>query len=373
MDVPLHSPSRRSSLDAGPWLWGARVDLTAFGGSAALALGLVALGHATGLSDRPLPEWAWVAFVLGVDVAHVWSTLFRTYLDGEEVRRHRARYLGIPLGTYAIGVGLYLVGARAFWCALAYLAIFHFVRQQVGWVAIYRARADDTGRLVRWLDDATVYASTLYPLVHWHASVKTARFAWFMPGDLVDLAGPAASVEPWVRAICIVLLAAFALRHGWEALRHRRVQVGKVLVVATTAATWYVGIVGTNSDFDFTVTNVVVHGVPYLALVWAYGQARRAEAPQIPGSRLVAAGPAVFLGLVVALAFIEELAWDRLVWHDRPWLFGESGARPGALALALIVPLLAVPQATHYVVDGFVWRRKDSGPAQRAALGFAAG
>ena len=44
----------------------------------------------------------------------------------------------------------------------------------------------------------------------------------------------------------------------------------------------------------------------------------------------------------------------------------------GAIALALVVPLLTVPQGTHYVLDGLIWRRGDTRtrPSQRAALGF---
>jgi hypothetical protein len=70
-------------------------------------------------------------------------------------------------------------------------------------------------------------------------------------------------------------------------------------------------------------------------------------------------GVVVFVALVVGLAFVEELLWDRLVWHERAWLFGE-GSPLAAVALSLVVPLLALPQATHYVLDGFVWRAKQN-------------
>ena len=55
--------------------------------------------------------------------------------------------------------------------------------------------------------------------------------------------------------------------------------------------------------------------------------------------------------------------------------FGPVGAGHvdlGAIALALVVPLLTVPQGTHYVLDGLIWRRGDTRtrPSQRAALGF---
>ena len=52
-----------------------------------------------------------------------------------------------------------------FWRALAYLAVFHFIRQQYGWVMLYRVRGGERGRAGRWLDGATVYAATLYPLI----------------------------------------------------------------------------------------------------------------------------------------------------------------------------------------------------------------
>jgi len=49
--------------------------------------------------------------------------------------------------------------------------------------------------------------------------------------------------------------------------------VGKHVVVATTAACWYVGIIAINADYAFTVTNAFIHGVPYLTLVYLYARA----------------------------------------------------------------------------------------------------
>jgi hypothetical protein len=66
-------------------------------------------------------------------------------------------------------------------------------------------------------------------------------------------------------------------------------------------------------------------------------------------------GVLVFLASLWAIAYVEELLWDHTLWHDRPWLFG-GGFDLGKLAL-VIAPLLAVPQLTHYVLDGWLWRR----------------
>jgi len=351
-----------------PWIWGPRADVAVFGGSAALALGLVALARPLGWVGI-LPAWGWVVFVLLVDVTHVWTTLFRTYLDRGELRKRARLYIGVPVACWAAGCALHLGSERAFWRALAYTAVFHFVRQQVGWVAIYRARAGERSRAGRWLDDAVVYAATGWPLLYWHTHLPRA-FRWFVDGDFVRLPMLASAVRP-LGAFYVALLLAYAGRGVLLGLRGRP-NLGKHLVVATTAATWYVGIVATDSDFEFTVSNVVVHGVPYMALLWAYTRARGQETPGSLVATVARGGAVVFLTVALALAFSEEMLWDRLVWHDRPMWFGGDPDAPllGPLAKALIVPLLAVPQATHYVLDALLWRRKDTGPAQARALGF---
>ena len=368
----VSSPTSR--LAFGPWLFGARVDLSLFLGSAVLALLLVALGHLVGLGDDALPEWGFLAFVLAIDVAHVYATLFRTYLDREELCRHPLRYALVPVGSYLVGVALHLSDSLTFWRVLAYAALFHFVRQQVGWVAVYRARGKQRGRVDRLLDDAAIYAATLYPVIEWHAHLAQTRFAWFIKGDFVDLGSVAASSVTPARALWAIVLFGFCLRQVMLARQSGVLELGKIVVVLTTAAVWYVGIVVMNSDFDFTVTNVIAHGVPYMALLWVYSRERAKEAPKLVGSQIVAGGVGAFLGLLLLLAFLEELVWDRLVFRDHEWLFGAGGLELGPLALSLVVPLLAVPQATHYVLDGLLWRQSDTRtrPAQRKALGFAA-
>jgi hypothetical protein len=355
----------------GPFIWSKDTDFAVFGGSAAVAVCIVMVGHLTGLSNAPVPEWMWIGLVLGIDVAHVWTTLARTYLDSDELARRPGLYAGLPIACWVTGVVLHHWSPLMFWRSLAYLAVFHFVRQQAGWVAIYRARSMDRSTWTRIIDDAAVYAATGYPLLVWHARLPRA-FDWFVPGDFVAL--PAAL--PWLgaaRVLYAVCLASFTYKELRRLLKNETFQAGKCLVVATTAFTWWIGIAATNSDFDFTATNVIVHGVPYGYLLWRYAKANARDRPGIVASKLVRLGVLVCLSMVLALAFGEEALWDRMVWHEREWLFGGAGARfeLGTWAMALIVPLLALPQATHYALDAFLWRSKDKNGAQSAALGFA--
>lgn len=353
------------------WIWSPRIDGAAFGGPALVALVLAALAprlHLTG----SVPPWAWILFVLAVDVAHVHTTLFRTYLDREELRRRRALYTLLPIAVYGLGVLLHARSPVLFWRVLAYVAVFHFVRQQIGWVSIYRARAGERDSAGRLFDHAVTYAATLYPLAYWHAHIPRS-FHWFDDDDFLPWAGLAPAL-PVLRALHAGLLAGYVAREAWLLRARRFTSWGKHLVVASTAALWYAGIVAADDDFTFTVTNVLGHGVPYAVLLWMYAKARSREQPSSLVAKVTAAGFFAFLAIVIAIAFAEEALWDRLVWHQRPWLFGGAASESplySPLVRTLVVPLLSVPQATHYVLDALLWRKKDTARAQAEALGFA--
>jgi hypothetical protein len=341
----------------GPWLVSARWDLLVFGGSAALTFALLLWGRLTGALDGATPAWAWVATVVCVDVAHVWATAYRVYLDPEERRRRPGLYLGVPLAAYAIGVVLHSVSPQLFWRVLAYTAVVHFVRQQYGWVALYRRRLGPCSRLDRVLDDAAIYSATLYPLLYWHANLPR-EFEWFVAGDFIPGLGRGAADALFPAHVAIT--AAYVLRQLQLLAGGRAVSPGKNLVIATTWLSWYVGIVVLDSDYAFTVTNVLVHGIPYLALVHAYGQARWRVSPA-PIARVF--GPRawpLYLAPLLAAAWIEEWAWDRTLWNEHAALFAGPAWTLGPAALALLVPLLALPQATHYLLDAWIWRRKDN-------------
>jgi hypothetical protein len=350
------------------WLFSARADVAIFGGTALVALVLVALAPVLGIGTNDSPEWSWIVGVLLVDVAHVWSTTFVVYLDPVEWRRRPLLYALTPVAAFAVGIALYAWGPGPFWRAIAYLAVYHFIRQQYGWVMMYRGRNGEHDRLGRILDGATIYFATIYPLVWWHAHLPR-NFAWMRTGDFLT------GIPTWIAdatgLIYLALLAIYAGRAIAQLVRRESISWGKHLVVITTAACWYVGIVATSSDYAFTITNVLIHGVPYMALVFVYARNSTREAPDGANARLLfpgrrsksgslhlggGRGIVVFLSTLWVIAYVEEMLWDRALWHDREWLFG-GGLDVGSGAL-ILAPLLAVPQLTHYFLDGFLWRRR---------------
>lgn len=344
---------RPSSSSAQPWIRSASFDSAFILLPPFLALLVVMLLPAQFRTTAHMPLWGWVGLVVFIDVAHVYSTLFRTYLDPQHRRQHRQLLWLVPLLCYAAGVALHHTGSLLFWRMLAYLAVFHFIRQQYGFLRLYARQ--EPACATRWLDTAVVYYATLYPLIYWHLS-SPRNYNWFVEGDFVQYDWPLGRAMATV--LYVGLVVAYAVKEIRQWQRRRTFNLPRNLLVLGTLVGWYFGIVQFNGDLAFTLLNVVAHGIPYLALVWVTSQ------PATPGqaTRWWAGryGWLLFLGLLFGLAYLEEGLWDGLVWREHGAVFGWFQQLPTVAQapwLTLLVPLLALPQMTHYVLDGFIWRR----------------
>lgn len=350
------------------WLVSPRFDVGWFvlpGVAALIGAAAVAVSGDARAEDSSLSLW--IVGVLLVDVAHVYASLYRTYFDRESRALHRKRLIWAPLLVAWFGFLLHLESSLLFWGALAYIAVFHFIKQHIGFALLY-TRAGGEASLDRKLTTAAIWASTLGPVVYWHANLPT-RFAWFVEGDLIaGLPGWIGDAALWLE---LPILAAFVVRR-LQLARRGKTNIMVPLLVAVPALSWHMGIVWFNDDRIFTITNVFAHGIPYLALVWVTGGRRRVESfAGARGWQLTGlAVAAIFYGLLVVLAVGEEALWDRLVWHDRAELFGSSAVTLSPWLQALVVALLTVPQATHYILDRYIWRVGPDNPKLASDLGF---
>ena len=380
-EISLADQTRTSQPVSDYWLFSMKLDLMAFLGSALLAFLLIAVGWFFQILHEDTPEWIWVSTILMIDVAHVYATGFRVYFDREELKRRPILYGAVPVLCFLVGSVLYSEGSFLFWRVLAYLAVFHFVRQQYGWVMLYRAKRKETARWEHWLDSLTIYLCTIYPLVYWHCHLPRA-FHWFHPNDFLATAEWFAQMLAPIYWIALALYLINSMRKYLKG----NANPGKDLVVLTTAICWYLGIVSWNSDYVFTVTNVIIHGVPYIILIAWYQQNQNSPSTwntnssqsiePIPNSNQTPTMESNLscdesrnagiswstwgriLGIIWMLAYMEMLFWDKGIWHKREWLFGSSF--PLELQAGWLAPLLAVPQLTHYVLDGFIWKRRSN-------------
>jgi hypothetical protein len=343
-----------------PWLSLAWVDGLFILSPPFLALLGVACFPGVFKSTAAMPLVYWVLLVVMVDVAHVYSTLYRTYFRSSSVKQ-RPMLLVIPLLCYVAGVLLYAVDGLIFWRVLAYLAVFHFIRQQYGFMRLY-SRHEHQSKLNRFIDALAVYTATIYPLLYWHLA-GGRQFNWFVDGDflvfkserLLQLSG----------YVYIFIIAAYVVKEIYMLTHTRKINLPRNLIVAGTLVSWYFGIVYYNGDMAFTTLNVISHGIPYMALIWITEQQRVKNKALDERTMLKVifkpyTGVIIFVMGLVLLAYLEEGLWDGLVWREHTSVFAIFKNLPlihDSAALALLVPLLSLPQSTHYILDGFIWKR----------------
>ncbi|KAL1504533.1 hypothetical protein AB1Y20_010935 [Prymnesium parvum] len=356
--APLFSPS---------------LDAAAFVLPIVLALALTPYAIA-GARDA-VPLWAHFSLVVCVDVAHVYASAFRTYLDHRELlRRPRLLAMAPPAAAAASFALHHLVSPSAFWSALSYYAIFHFVKQNFGLVALFAARARPS-RARMALEKYTVYAGAAFPVLLWHASPADA-FDWFHGGERFLFTTPPALLLPLRLGYCL----AAAHYVAWEAWYYRQghaLNLGKLFVMGCTWLTWGVGTRCEHEVLSLSFLNLF-HGIPFIVMVGVYCRNKWATLPPAACSdrlvRLLTRRWHLFVPCLVCLALLEDLLWDAFVWRAyAPALaraYAPSLAPPelGELATSVAVALLSVPQIVHYALDAYIWRFDGSNPGLKEYL-----
>jgi len=316
---------------------------------------LIFPGYFVGNRDTSLIDW--LVLVLCIDVAHVYSTLFRTYFYPEARKLNRRLLVLIPLLAYLAGVLLIQVSGEWFWRILAYLAVFHFIRQQYGFIKIYQRMKAVPAWIVK-TDTWLVYLFTIVPVIIWHLE-GPKNFVWFTDKDFlfIDLPFLALLFKGILFALFSGMIISFLVQwkkgfFNWP----------KNLILLATALNWSIGIVVLNGGLSFTLLNVVAHGIPYMALIWIHGHKSHTKS-SILSWIFSAKGWIIIIACCILFACIEEGFWDRFIWQDHGSFFGFfSFLRPVAAGWvqSLLIPLLALPQITHYVIDGFIWRKSSA-------------
>ncbi len=340
-----------------PWINSSVLDSLVILAPSFVSVGFAYLFEKQFGETEQLPAWAWVSFVLLIDVAHVYGTVFRTYFHSTEFKTRRKLLTLVPLFCWIGGVLLYSVGELVFWRVLAYLAVFHFIRQQYGFMMLYSRNESEGQRKFRWIDQGFIYSATLYPLFYWHTHLPR-NFNWFVEGDFVTGVPPVLSNLALVFEI--VFGSLFLTKEFYSFLKTGFINIPKLLFAFGTALSWLVGIVVLKGDMAFTVSNVVSHGIPYLGLVWMTGRKQVSKTTRFSIYSLK--GIPLFLGVLFLFAYLEEGLWAGWVWREHLEIFAPFSNLPFMQqtdVLVWLVPFLILPQSTHYVLDGFIWKLRE--------------
>jgi len=333
-----------------PWIHKAKTDILFILLPSFVVLAVVLLFPA-GLArlEASYSFYTWLFLIVFIDVAHVYSTLFKTYFNRDEFVKRKNLYLGLPLFCFLAGTVLFAFGSKVFWSVLAYVAVFHFIRQQYGFMRLY-SRNESKEKWSRAFDSLIIYTATGFPMLYWFLSTPR-QFNWFMPEEFFRYENK--MLLQVFAVIYAVILLSYVLRTIYVSVKQQFFNIPKNTIIVGTVLSWYFGIVYFDNDLIFTLLNVVSHGVPYMALIYF----REIDVKSKKGffSTLGSyKGVLLFLAIIIAIAFLEEYLWEILVWNE---YFSISAVDASDWHI-LLIPLLTVPQFTHYLLDGFIWKSK---------------
>ena len=205
--------------------------------------------------------YTWLFLIVFIDVAHVYATLFKTYFVASEFQKRKKLLIGLPIVCFLIGIVLFSFGSKVFWSVMAYIAVFHFIRQQYGFMRLY---ARNESKKWAWIDNLIIYTATIYPMLYWFLS-SPREFNWFVENEFFHFESPfLILVLSWIYG-CVLLF--YVVRTSYFGVKNNYINIPKNAILLGTILSWFFGIVYFNNDLIFTLLNVVSHGIPYIALI----------------------------------------------------------------------------------------------------------
>ncbi len=319
------------------------------------------------------PIWFFV-FAIIFDVWHVWGTLYRGYLRRDMRRTHQRLLICVPILSIAI-LSL-LANIHISWYPtlylllsfLAYVALFHFIRQQIWFVRLYDRRTSKLwwlAEISRRLDDIIVWIVTGFPFLYWMMHYNSLSLNWFIPWEYISLA----HIVPQTESIWIVYIIGIILYAIYQLLlisRWAETNPLKYLYIAGTAYIWYNGMVAYDSIIIFGLGNILLHGLNYYGLIigssWTHGDGYPTWLRKIQKRAIPYLSISIIISLIV-LWYGEEFFWDQFIWQEKSMIFSDIlyTLWHDPISQTVIVSLLGSVQLTHYILDRYIWRT-DFGP-----------
>lgn len=234
---------------------------------------------------------------------------------------------------------------------LNYGAIWHFYRQQYGWMRI-SSKKDPKGFIFNdYVDSFFIFVITMIPVLISHS--------------------PLLADKPWFTGVPY----AFEISHGWGffllilywsctftyvALQVLFKNMGKInynwpkyILIFSTFFCWYMSFMSSfkSSGIGYII---FIHSVPYLYLI-----AGNIKNGFVRGFRLTVL---TLIGIALAFLFMQSARYyfPETRYKFAPFLPADLRWVPEPLHLVLWC-LLLTPVLAHYLLDGFVWKRRKIG------------
>ncbi len=314
------------------------------------------------------PTWFFI-FAIIFDVWHVWGTLYRGYLRSDIRRKHRNLLIWVPILSIlflSIVANIHIDWYPQLYVllsCLAYVALFHFIRQQIWFVRLYDKRTVDLWwleHISRRLDTILVWTITGFPFLYWMMHYNSLSLNWFVAWEYTYLSHLVPQTESiWI--LYTILLLVYVIFQLILISRGTQINPLKYLYIAGTAYIWYNGMVAYDSIIIFGFGNILLHGLNYYGIIigstWNNGNNYGLLLYRIKTLGILSLSIAIITSLIL-LWYVEEFFWDQFIWQEKSMIFSDNlyTLWHDPISQVVIVSLLGSIQLTHYILDRYIWK-----------------
>lgn len=330
-------------LDTKSFVFSAREDITVFLFLPLLfALGIYFLYLAFGLKIDQINPLSYFFIYILFDDLHVYLSLSMATGFTNEFKRRFWFYILFPVIAFFIYFLLFNQNAMWMYRLYAYISVFHFGRQQIGWMRLTAKQGQRFFEWERHLEDIVIYSSTWGFILY---KVTSHQFPqWFVPGDL----GVSHLLSPLLVLACILAVnLIFLFSQFFIFFKTGYCNLARILIWLTTLAVWGIAFYAFDNFNVVSLALIVfLHSPAYMLLAFYYIKMRKIEGhpTYIKGSYRK-----IYISFIVAALL---LACGEYVAGEYPQLFGPQ------FAAFIVVPLLATMTSFHHTLDTFFWREK---------------
>ena len=334
----------RQELKHSGWVFSKNWDLAVF------LLPLI-IGFLFYFSDVAISRTPSKIFILAIlfhylaDAGHVLVTGVPVLGDATIRKKLGMKVWLIPILVVFISVSLFMWNPFIFIRVLAFLAAFHIVMQQFGFLRISQGKFK-VGERISETKKSGLFETGLFfnlfffPLYFWLSGNSNIELAWFVHKDL---GAPITwAYFGFVHHLHLFLVVFY---FGWQLiplLKKSKVNWGKFLLTSTSWIWFYSGLVLAKNPSLFWATLFLTHGFGYILFVKVYWQQAASRNYQ-PPSWWKKNNILTTIGYLVAVTIL-----------------GATWAKSSELTsfYRILIPLSWAPLITHYVLDGLIWKSR---------------
>ncbi len=320
-------------LDSG-WIFGKKLDLVFFVGMLCILfiiqkyLSIENSGLYLGSSLAFTANFLYLSFL---DVPHAVASFYQVYKPNNR-KNFQMLQLLIPIIIVALIFPFVLLSKSLAYSIVTYFNIFHFIRQQYGWIRFSQNKSNLQLTAVQsFFDKLIIYVLTLVPVIMLHVGAQSQKQTtdWMFENDLFIISSQSTYIFLDIFFWFIVLsYTAFQIKLIYYGLRY---PLGKLVILISTGLAWYGGLICLQNS-EQTLMLDGLHVVPYIVLVYLFNRNKGKALYYIP---LLSVG----------------LAWALLFLH-----YDKSDS----IGAAVVISVLISVAISHYVFDGFVWKTKSA-------------